>query len=160
MKKILLVCILLFSPVILTACYEETHSVQYGSVNREGMIKLKSSLTDEEVYQRMNSLLKDAKNISMESTDLDHLSKEYIQLTNEQQNVISSNYILWQDEANERFICYPFLQSSELYYEVSGNEYLIMKRHVETVRASDEEIETIRAKQEGTQFEVQWTYDD
>lgn len=160
MKKITLVCILIFSLVVLTACNEVTHSVQFGSVNREGMIKLKSSLTDEEVFQRVDKLLKDAENVSIDSTDLDHLSKGYIQLTNEQQNIISSNYILWQDEANERFICYPFLQSSDLYYEVSGNEYLIMKRYVNTIRESEEKIETLRAKQEGTPYEVQWTYDD
>lgn len=160
MKKITLLCILLFSLIVLTACIEETHSVQYGSVDQDGMIKLKFSLTDEEVYQRINKLLKDAKNVSLESQDLDHFSKDYIQLTNEQQNIISSNYIIWEDGENERFICYPFLQTTDLYYEISGNEYLIMKRHINTILSSEEEVETQSAKQEGTPFEVQWTYDD
>lgn len=160
MKKIIMGVILLFSMVILTACYEEQHSIQYGKVDNHGKIELQKTLTSEEDFKRLDEILKDSKNISILESDLDHLSKKYIQLTNDKQNMIMTNYIVWLDEENERYICYPFAEEKKLFYAVTERDYKGMKRVIEKVKESDEKLISKKFKKEGTPYQVTWSYSD
>lgn len=160
MKKNRLIFILLFTMIFLMACSNENHSIQFGKVSNQGKIALMTTLTDEENYARLDKILKNSTNISVDENDLDHLRKRYIQLTNDRQSLVLSNYIIWTDTENSRYICYPYREDDGLYYEVKEHDYKVMTRIINQVKASTEKINSNKAKVEGTAYKVSWTYSD
>ncbi|MBQ0139768.1 MAG: hypothetical protein KBT36_10755 [Kurthia sp.] len=123
-------------------------------------MKLKKTYTDEECYEKIHKLLSDAKNIRFSKTEVDHITRQYIQLVNERQNILEGNYYLWHDVKNERFIVRPYYEDKNLFYEIIGHKYRMLKKELEKVSASEEKLEQKEDKKNNRPVEGGWTYDD
>lgn len=159
-KKLLIVNFIFLVFFTLTACGVELHSIQLGTVSNTGSVKLQKSYTNEESYEKIHKLLLDATNVRLSENELDHLSREYVQLLNEQQNILVVNYYLWDDAKNERYICRPYYESDRVFYEIVGHKYRVLKKEFEVVRASEEPIRKKDDKKNNRPVEESWTYDD
>lgn len=153
-------CIVLMICVTLTACGTDMNSVQIGKIDNEGNVKLSATYKDEANYARIKDLLSDATNVKMEESQLNHFSRQYIQLFNERQNALVTNYYLWDDEDNERFICRPYYDSPTLFYEIKEQNYRVLKRQIAKVKSSEEEMPTHIDNKKDLPIESDWTYGD
>lgn len=160
MKKNLLIVNFIFIFFTLTACGAEMHSIQMGRISNEGNIRLEKSYKNEESYQKIHELLSDATNFHFSENEVDHFQRQYIQLLNEQQNILVVNYYLWDDVANERYICRPYYESDLLFYKIEGHKYRVLKKELELVKKSEEPIRKKDDKKNNRPVEESWTYDD
>lgn len=160
MKKLLLILVSVFVFFTLTSCDRESHTIQLGTVSNTGNIELKKTFTDEECYQKIHKLLADAKNIRLSESEVSHFTRQYIQMINERKNILEVNYYMWDDVRNERFIIRPYYEDKSLFYEIIGHNYRMLKKELEKVRASEEELEKKEDKNNNRPVETTWTYDD
>lgn len=141
MKQIGRILLVVLIVVLLGACNKDLpNSVQLGVINSQGNVELIKTLTNDKIYSRSIDLIEDARNIRLSDTATDHMSFMYIQFTNEKQRIVKDNYYLWDDEINERYICKPYFDSDNLYYEVTKQEYHILKRQLNQITASQEKL--------------------
>ncbi|GEK35299.1 hypothetical protein [Kurthia sibirica] len=141
MKRIAMSFFVVLLIALLGACNKQLpNSVQLGSVDSHGKIDVTRTLSDDQIFARSSELIADARNIKLADHRTDHLSAMYIQFTNEKQNVVKSNYYLWDDKQNARYICKPYFDADNLYYEITEQEYRILKRQLSAVSTSNEAI--------------------
>ncbi|MEN0589548.1 hypothetical protein [Kurthia gibsonii] len=152
MRKAYVGIILLIGTLLLGACNETTtsHSIQYGKIIQNDEVELTHTLRNEQVYEKIHEILKEATNVGMSEDELSHFSSQYIQFKNTRQNMLIANYYLWEDRKNQRYICRPFYESKYLFYEVTAHNYRELKKQIEKVKKSKEKLdkdETVTKKQ-------------
>lgn len=142
MRKMYIGSLLVAVLFLLGGCTESTqsHSIQYGKIIQNNEVELTHTLRNEKTYEKMHKILKDATNLGMTEDELHHFSSRYIQFKNTRQNVLISNYYLWEDTKNQRYICRPFYESEYLFYEIKDHDYRELKKQIEKVKNSKEKI--------------------
>lgn len=141
MRRIIVFLLLLIMVLMLTACNRGTmHSIQYGKVDRNGNIVITKTIKSDPIFENSEKLLGSMRNIFLKKDQVNHLSTQYMQFRNERQNMVISNYYLWDDVENERFICRPYFDDAVLFYEITGHEYRMLKKEIDKIKASKEPL--------------------
>ena len=141
MRRKFVLLLFLIVVLMLTACNRGTmHSIQYGRIDQNGNIVITKTIKSDPIFENSEKLLGSMRNIFLKKDQVNHLSTQYLQFRNERQNMVISNYYLWDDVKNERFICRPYFDDAILFYEITGHEYRMLKKEIDKIKASKEPL--------------------